>query len=379
MNSQEDGRKWIERVARTYGELSSYQFEGRILSEIAGFKNASKSSSFARYAKPKENKFRYQAGIGDSRCVAACNGVSTIVYWGGSRQYVQKQSADIHAVIRDSLKDEADACLGAALPGTYAALGSQAGSIKVLRHEAINLQSARIDCVVIKMEISSDTALPRMRTERTLWIDPDRLIVLRDVVNSQTLSMKGKTVIYDAHEEVQLSSYRIDEEVDDSVFQFEPPRAAVPADRLNLPESNGGMVVGNSADNLIMRDLNGRRYTFKELRGSILLLDFWATWCAPCIKEMGLLEKIHLRHKDKGLAIFGVNQQQEQLQKDFLRKRSFSFAMLCDLGGTLTRQFKAQELPTMVIIDREGRVVDWEQGLQKQEDLESLLALLGIQ
>ena len=77
---QEDAKQWIERVARAYGDLSSYQCEGVILSEFSGLQSASTTTSFTRYSKPKENKLRFNAGMGDSRCVVVCDGASTIVY-----------------------------------------------------------------------------------------------------------------------------------------------------------------------------------------------------------------------------------------------------------------------------------------------------------
>ena len=88
------------------------------------------------------------------------------------------------------------------------------------------------------------------------------------------------------------------------------------------------------------------------------------------------LEKIGAKYRDQGLAIFGVNQQEQKLQTDFLKKKPFSYPMLFDRSGMLSRRFRASELPTLVVIDRNGRIVDWEQGMQKQEELESLLQKL---
>jgi peroxiredoxin len=376
--AQEDGKQWIGRVARAYGELTSYHFEGVIRSETTGFQNATRSSSFVRDAKPKENKFRYQAGIADSKFVASCNGVSTAIYFGGSRQYVIKRSADFGAILNDIFKGESAPYLGAALPSEYALLESKCSSIRFLRREPVSLQSTRIDCIVVEVEIAPDKSFPATRTVRTLWIDPEKLIVVRDVIHTQTYSTKNK-LLCDAVDEMKLSSFQINDPIADSVFQFEPSFGARIVDALNLPDSGNGLAMGPSIENIPLVDLNGARYSFKGMRGSAILLDFWSTSCVPCWKEMADLEKIHLRYKDKGLAIFGVNQEQEQLQIKFLKKKSFSYSMLSDRGGMLTRQFSAAELPVLVLIDKQGRIVEWGKGLQKQEELERLLGFLGIQ
>jgi len=377
-NLQEEGKQWIDRVSRAYRDFSSYYFEGALLSEISGFQNTSQSSAFTRCAKPKENKFRYQAGMGDSKYVVACDGASTTVYYGGGRQYLRKKSTDAIAIANDVFKGETSFYLGAALPVEYSKLGAICRSIKSVKREAVNFQSARINSVVVEAELISDNSLPATRTIRTLWIDPDRLVVMRDITHQQAISMSGK-VFYDSVEEVRLSSYRINEDLDDSNFQFEPPRYALLSEILNLPSSDRSLVIGPPFDKNIFIDLNGVQYSLKGLRGQVVLLDFWATWCAPCIKEMALLEKIYTRYKDKGLVVLGVDKEPDSLQRTFVKKKRFSFPMIYDRSQMLTDLFKASELPTMAVIDKQGRVVAWELGLQKEENLESLVQQLGIQ
>ncbi len=94
---------------------------------------------------------------------------------------------------------------------------------------------------------------------------------------------------------------------------------------------------------------------------------------------MGSLEKLYRLHRDKGLAVFGVNRETAELQTSFLKKKKFSYPMLLDSNGALTQRFNASILPTMVLIDRQGRIVYWEQGLLKDKELASLLGRLGIE
>jgi peroxiredoxin len=378
LRPQEDGRQWIHRVANTYGEFASYRFEGTIRIQIDGFSNASKSGSFVRYAKPKENKFWYQVGMTPSKCIVATDGTVTTAHLENNRQYVQKQSSDIRTVIASLFGDESSLYFGPALPEDYTTLGSHLTGARILRRENVRLKSELFECVVVEAEMVPEAALPQTSIIRTFWIDPENSIVLRDVTHSQVMSSKGKIFI-DSVEEMQLSSYSINEEIADSLFQITLPRNVPLSESLDLTDYGSGLILGSPTDTMPLSDLDGHRYTFEELRGSVVLLDFWATWCAPCVKEMRSLEKIYQRHKDKGLAIFGVNRESGQLQTDFLKKKKLNYPMLVDTNGALTKRFNAVNLPTLVLIDRQGEIVDWEQGLLKDKELESLLEQLGFE
>ncbi|MBN2320947.1 MAG: redoxin domain-containing protein [Acidobacteria bacterium] len=378
VNPQEDGRQWIDRVAQAYGELQSYRFEGATKSKIYGFSNTSKTTPFVRYGKPKENKFRYQTGIGRSVCVIASDGMTTTACLGDNLQYAQKNSSDIATDIAAFFKNAAGAYLGSALPGDYSVLGPKISRTVILGREKVRLKSTRVDCIVVEAEIIPETPSLHTQTIRTLWIDPDSSVVLRDIRHFQATSPKGKVFI-DSTEEMRVSSYRINEEIEDSVFQFTPPRNAYLSEALDLSYPDSGLAIGPPTDTLQLSDLDGRSYTFEEMKGQIALLDFWATWCVPCRKEMQSLEKIHQRFKDRGLIIFGVNRESGQVQSDFLKKKPFTYPMLLDQNGDLTRRFNAVNLPTLVLIDRQGRIAAWEQGLLKEEELEGLLKPLGIQ
>jgi peroxiredoxin len=379
LHPQEDGKQWIERVARAYEEFRSYYLEGTARIRIDGFRKTMLSERFEQYAKPKENKLLHRAGTGNSTLVVAADGNSAAAYFGGSRQYVQNPYSDVRASLESLFNAASDFHFGHAFPGSYTALKSQLQSARILRREKVLVKSGLVDCIVVEVEtVPEEGVLPQTHTIRTLWIDPAGGLVLRDVVHSQTRSSKGK-IFVDSVEEMQLSSYRMNEEITDSIFQFRPPATARIAERLDLGAMDAGLIIGSPSLNMQLPALDGRRYTFEELRGNVVILDFWATWCAPCVKEMGSLEKLYRLHKDKGLAVFGVNRETAQLQRDFLKKKNFSYPMLLDGNGALTERFDAVNLPTTVLIDREGKIADWEQGLLKEKELENLLGRLGIE
>jgi thiol-disulfide isomerase/thioredoxin len=68
-----------------------------------------------------------------------------------------------------------------------------------------------------------------------------------------------------------------------------------------------------------LKDLEGREIQLKSLRGNVVLLNFWATWCGPCRLEMPVIEKLHQQFHGKGLRVFGVNDEEIETIRDTLQ------------------------------------------------------------
>lgn len=114
------------------------------------------------------------------------------------------------------------------------------------------------------------------------------------------------------------------------------------------------------APSAAFRTLAGADVTFADFRGQVLLVNFWATWCAPCVKEMPALERLHLELADEGLAVLAVSQDRDgaAVVEPFLARIDLrQLPIYLDPNGALGRDFAVKGLPTTFVIDREGRVV----------------------
>ncbi len=113
--------------------------------------------------------------------------------------------------------------------------------------------------------------------------------------------------------------------------------------------------IGKDAIDFTLQDLSGQRVRFSEFKGRTVLLDFWATWCGPCVAEIPKLEAIHRKYKDKGLVVIGMNTESDHARvKDFIRGK-ISYSVLLDAGGK-AQEYGVQGLPTKIYIDEEGRI-----------------------
>jgi peroxiredoxin len=118
--------------------------------------------------------------------------------------------------------------------------------------------------------------------------------------------------------------------------------------------------IGKYAPPLLLSDINGKKVTLAEIRGKVILLNFWATWCHACKSEMDSMNNLYRTMKDKGLEVFAVSiDGSEQSLRSFVAERSLSFRVFFDKNGdSYFEQFGVIGLPVTFVIDRHGILVD---------------------
>jgi len=109
---------------------------------------------------------------------------------------------------------------------------------------------------------------------------------------------------------------------------------------------------------LALVDLDGRAWTLAALAGQVVVLNFWATWCDPCRREMPALEALAARHANDRLVVIAVNYREPAaLIRSFLERMPFKPTILLDPDGEATSQWTPRVFPTTVLIGRDGRPV----------------------
>lgn len=111
------------------------------------------------------------------------------------------------------------------------------------------------------------------------------------------------------------------------------------------------------APDFTLRDLAGDRVTLSHLKGRVVFLNFWATWCPPCREEMPSMERLHQTHKGRGLLVLAVNlQESPNLVRKFARNFGLSFPILLDETGEVSSAYGARALPMTFLIDTNGSI-----------------------
>ena len=109
------------------------------------------------------------------------------------------------------------------------------------------------------------------------------------------------------------------------------------------------------APNFTLKSRSGKNIKLSELRGEVVMLNFWASWCGPCRQEMPLLEKIHKKYKRLGFTLLGVNvEENSAAAKNYLKDVKVTFPILFDTTNKTSKLYDVSAMPTTVIIDRNG-------------------------
>jgi thiol-disulfide isomerase/thioredoxin len=116
---------------------------------------------------------------------------------------------------------------------------------------------------------------------------------------------------------------------------------------------------GQAAPEIGLTDLTGKSIKLSDMRGKVVLVDFWASWCGPCRESLPVLDKLSKTYRDQGLVVVGVNiDNTPELAREFLSKNklTLSFAVVNDKKHEVAARYAPPTMPSSYVIDREGRV-----------------------
>ena len=128
-----------------------------------------------------------------------------------------------------------------------------------------------------------------------------------------------------------------------------------------------------------LTDLSGKTWTFSELRGKVVLVNFWATWCPPCRKEMPDLEALYGRFGSKGFVVLGISDEEATKVEPFIRERKISFPVLLDSGRKVNEMFVVEGIPKSFVYDREGKLVAQSIDMRTRKQFLEMLGKAGLE
>ena len=124
-------------------------------------------------------------------------------------------------------------------------------------------------------------------------------------------------------------------------------------------------------DDFSLDDLNGESIALSSLRGNLVFLNFWATWCPPCRAEMPSMQALYESLEDASFTIVAVDvREPKQTVSNYIEENGFTFPVLLDSTGRIGGYFGARSIPTTYLINPEGKAIAFLVGSRSWEDEE---------
>ena len=131
--------------------------------------------------------------------------------------------------------------------------------------------------------------------------------------------------------------------------------------------------------NFTLTDLQGKTWTLKDLHGKIVLVNFWATWCPPCRKEIPDLEELYETFKGQGLVILGISDEEADKVKPFIAEQKVTYPVLLDAGRKVNELFQIDGIPKSFVYNRDGKLVAESIDMRTQRQFRVMLDRAGLQ
>ena len=116
-------------------------------------------------------------------------------------------------------------------------------------------------------------------------------------------------------------------------------------------------IIGQKAPDFRLKNINGQSVSLSDFYGQPVLINFWASWCTPCVSEMPYIEEIYTEWSDKGLVLLTINIGDSSSKVEaFLHKYNLSLPVLLDTKKTVAQQYNIRFIPTTFFIDNNGTI-----------------------
>ena len=380
-----DALALLNEVSQRYADAKSYHIEA--VEERTSTNELSRSwqKEFMTAIVMADGRYRYEGRSGFGSASLLSDGTTQWDYHSYDHLYTeQPASPDDPQAGHIIPQEEMPVHNAKFLVNLLAHRADRVKSATYLPDETIIVNGKNVDCYVVHFasEFPQDSDA---KFEETIWIDKSRKVIVKTVSRNETYSMTSARGHIPLHTETTVTYpvVELDPQEPDSSFKFQPPSDAKLVQdfpdyfKRNLEPGTVADLVGKPAPQLQLKDSSGKITTLDSFRGKPVLLEFWATWCAPCINLMPQLNQLYAETEGKGLVWIGIDYDKDRSAVSaFLARDRISWPNYHDDDGSIAKAFQRKGIPLGVLIDAEGKITFYksEYGIA---ELRTAIAKLG--
>ena len=354
-----EAKQVIDRIDAAYGAIKRLELAGTYSADLdaAGQQRKESKTFTATFAAP--NKFRH---LMQDDILVGSTGEKAYVYMESNKRYTQaeapKEKAQLENMpepIPQVIQMQNPALMLAVVKSAAAELSGTFADIKKVDDTKLAGDAAAYPTLLM--------TLPNRMVVTMLFHPETHLLRQARTDIKPMLEERGTPDVKNATLVVDYTTVKADDAaaVKDEQFAWAPPEGA--RDQAEMAAAGGAPggdpkeLEGKPAPAFALKGMDDKTVSLKDLKGKVVVIDLWATWCPPCRASLPHLDKLHEETKDKGVAVFAVNVQEDKDDvQAFIKQTNLKSPVLLDADGAMSQAYKARGIPQTVVIGKDGAV-----------------------
>lgn len=376
-----DGLELLKQVTLRYMDVKSYHLESVEERTESTEYSHSWQKTLITAAQAPGDRFHYEGHSSSGSAMKVADGKTVWIYSADEHRYTAKPQSFMTASKQIMFGTPEWATFQA--ENLRKSLGDMTKSLKSadrLPDATLVVNGHHVSCNVVRVRNSDQKRVrPDYTFDKKVWIDKAQQTVVKTTEHVHAYIMSGAARI-PMEEEITttFTTTELDGPVPDGLFAFVPPSDAKLIQDFPDPRNGlGGTMTGDQAPSLKLKSADGKVLALDSFRGKPVLLDFWATWCGPCVSALPQLAKVYQEAKDKGLILLTVDQDEEaNTAAEFLAKKGYDWRNFHDGDGEIERLVGSSGIPRTMVVDAQGKITYDSVGMD-EDQLRTAIAKLG--
>ena len=330
-------------------------------------------------------KYRYEARSRTGSAIQASNGPFLWDYRVDEQLYTRAPAQA--ATEPHSISEEEFVVLEASrLVNQIGKSVARLRSASLLPDQTVTIEGREIDCSVVRFtqDDMKSVSSPNAKTAQTIWIDKVRQVIVKTETRSDSFTRlaSGAQIPFVLESTTIYPVVELDEKQPDSAFVFTPPAVAklvesFPERPLHVVTKESANFVGKPAPDIYLRGPDGKAIALSSFRGKPVFLEFWSTWCAPCIGLMPELKKLYSETAPKGLVWMSIdNDETPETATKYVATEHLPWPDYHDGDGAIGDAFGRHGIPLCVLVGSDGMIKFYDVGFGIAE-VRAAIAKLG--
>jgi thiol-disulfide isomerase/thioredoxin/outer membrane lipoprotein-sorting protein len=364
----------LSAMDSAYTRLQSAQFNGHMTGDfnINGQPNHFDQKFTSSFTAP--NKFRHDS-IGELQL--GSTGKTVYAYLNGRDEYQSAEAPKTRAASTDW--PTVVQVLAEQNPSLLLAISKSATEELKELSKNITLQPpTTIDGVAydtLKFDVGDN------HDSLTLLVDPSTHLLRQMVTDRKNSAAKsGAIAVKSATITVDYTLVSPDAPVDAGEYAWSAPAGAVqvsttPAAMASAGSEDHKQLIGQTSPDFKLNDLEDKPVQLSKLMGSVVVLDFWATWCGPCVMSLPHLDQLYKEQSPNGLKVYALDQQEDKAKvADFVKSKGWTLPVLLDSDGGVAKKYLVTGIPQTVVVGKDGKIKQVFVGSGHEKEIAALVA-----